>query len=103
MITLDIDDCIDIDKRIDNIKKFFAHIPSVRIFYRRSSHAGHYHIKIYGVRNNYETRRILGDDEKRVIIDMQREQEGLPINILFNMKRYPDGEIKFAGQWNEVF
>lgn len=101
MITLDLDNEEHIMQKLHNVKLFFSGVENLRIVYRSSSHAGHYHIKIYGVKNNYDVREILGDDKKRIILDKNRELQGLPINVLFTIKRYPNGEIKFSGPWKE--
>lgn len=80
------------------IEKLQFMFPDKKIMYRTSSNGG-YHIKVMGIPNDYALRELLGDDPQRLELDKIREPEGLPINVLFDQKKYPDGTIKKAGRW----
>jgi len=100
MITLDWDEPDNLFFRISQLKLMFAET-NVEIYFRKSASKG-YHIKIMGVKNDYDLRKRLWDDQKRIEIDKEREKLGLPINILFDQKVYPDGEVKRAGIWRRI-
>lgn len=103
MITFDLDkQKTDVSTAISKIYMFFEGEEGVKLFIRESAHAGNFHIKVLGFPNSYGVRAALGDDPKRIEIDKLREKQGLPINILFSQKRYPDGEVKKAGEWRRV-
>jgi hypothetical protein len=106
MITLDWDNTsvkdfeIKIGEVLSYLNKYYDNKPEV--YYRQSSNKEGYHVKILGVENNYSLRAIFGDDEKRLKLDIMREKEGLPINVLFTKKIYPDGSVKEAGEWQRI-
>ena len=103
MITLDWDYELmeeTLNKKLKEVSQYFFDVQNIKIYYRLSANK-HFHIKILGVENDYIDRFILGDDKKRIMIDQQREKLGYPINILFDRKTYPDGEIKKAGAWQQ--
>ena len=86
------------DNAINQLRIMFR---GKKIMFRKSSNDG-YHIKVLDVPNDYTIRKLLGDDPQRIELDKIREPEGLPINVLFNYKKYPDGTIKRAGRWESV-
>jgi hypothetical protein len=71
---------------------------NVLVEYRKSSQKG-YHVRAYGLNNNYFIRWILGDDPKRIRVDKDRERREVPINVLFTQKRFIDGTVKKSGDW----
>lgn len=98
MITFDIDNQ-DIGKLHLTLIMLRSKYPDKKIMWRNSCQKG-FHIKILGVENDYAVRMEFGDDQKRIDIDQEREQLGLPINVLFKTKLdKKDGSRKTAGEW----
>lgn len=88
-ITLDWDiiDFSECKKRIQILRQYF---PDSRIDLEKSAGGRGYHVMIYNSCKTYEEqlklREKFWDDKKRIAIDRQRWEKGIPTNILFTEK-----------------
>lgn len=88
-LTLDWDN-IDFTELIARLKILRTHYQGNRIIVEQSANRRGYHAIISGACNTFEEQLKLRDkfwdDKKRVIIDGQRWEKGIPIGILFTQK-----------------
>ena len=102
MLTLDIDNA---SQRVAHNKaRLLAILFRKEVYVRRSASGKGYHIKLHGLpARNYAfielllLRYWLGDDPRRVRMDLVRSQKGICTQVLFSCK----GD-RYAGPWEVV-